>query len=83
LEAGVAQRPSDIDIVWLAGYGFPPGQGGPMFMADRIGLPLVAETVQRLHGELGAWWQPAPLVLKLAREGRTFAQWQAERARPA
>jgi len=83
LEAGVAQRPSEIDIVWLAGYGFPPGQGGPMFMADRIGLPLVAETVQRLHGELGAWWQPAPLVLKLAREGRTFAQWQAERARPA
>lgn len=83
IEQGVAQRPSDIDIVWLAGYGFPPAQGGPMFMADRIGLPVVAQTVQRLHDELGAWWQPAPLLLKLAREGRTFAQWQAERVKSA
>jgi 3-hydroxyacyl-CoA dehydrogenase len=82
VEAGVAQRPSDIDIVWLAGYGFPPAQGGPMFMADRIGLPVVAETVQRLSRELGAWWQPAPLLLKLAGEGRTFAQWQAEQTSP-
>ena len=80
LELGVAQRPSDIDIVYLAGFGFPVAQGGPMFMADRIGLPVVAATVQRLHAELGAWWQPAPLLLKLAREGGSFSQWQAERA---
>jgi 3-hydroxyacyl-CoA dehydrogenase len=81
LEQGIAMRPSDIDIVWLAGYGFPPAQGGPMFMADRIGLPVVAEAVQRLHAELGAWWEPAPLLMQLAHEGRTFAQWQAERSK--
>ena len=80
LEKGVAQRPGDIDIVFLTGYGFPADQGGPMAMADRIGLDRVAATVQRLHAELGAWWEPAPLLLQLAREGKTFAQWQAERA---
>ena len=80
LDKGIAQRPSDIDIVCLAGYGFPAAQGGPMFMADRIGLPAVAEVVQRLHAQLGAWWEPAPLLLQLAREGSSFAQWQAQRA---
>jgi 3-hydroxyacyl-CoA dehydrogenase len=83
LEQGIAMRPSDIDVVWLAGYGFPPAQGGPMFMADRIGLSVVAAAVQRLHAELGAWWEPAPLLMQLAEAGRTFAQWQAERTRPA
>jgi 3-hydroxyacyl-CoA dehydrogenase len=80
LEKGVAQRPGDIDIVFLTGYGFPADQGGPMAMADRIGLGTVAATVQRLYAELGAWWEPAPLLLQLAREGKTFAQWQTERA---
>ena len=50
-----------------------------MFMADRIGLARVAARVQALHAELGAWWEPAPLLLQLAREGRSFAQWQAAR----
>jgi 3-hydroxyacyl-CoA dehydrogenase len=79
LERGVALRPGDIDVVYLTGYGFPSAQGGPMFMADRIGVARVAEEVQRLHAALGAWWEPAPLLLKLAREGRSFAQWQAAR----
>ena len=79
LELGIAQRPGDIDVVYLTGYGFPAAQGGPMFMADRIGLPVVAERVKALHAELGAWWTPAPLLLQLAGEGRTFAQWQAAR----
>lgn len=83
LQQGAAMRPSDIDMVWLAGYGFPSAQGGPMFMADRIGLHVVADTVQRLHAHLGAWWEPAPLLLQLAREGRTFGHWQAERSKPA
>ena len=77
LEHGIAQRPSDIDIVYLAGYGFPADQGGPMFMADRIGLPRVSAAVQRLHRQLGAWWEPAPLLLKLSREGSSFGEWQA------
>ncbi len=76
LEKGIAQRASDIDLVMLTGYGFPAAQGGPMFMADRIGLAEVAQTVQRLHEKHGAWWQPAPLLLQLARSGGTFAAWR-------
>ncbi|MEZ5649301.1 MAG: 3-hydroxyacyl-CoA dehydrogenase NAD-binding domain-containing protein [Burkholderiaceae bacterium] len=79
LERGIAQRPSDIDIVFLRGYGFPPEQGGPMFMADRIGLGRVAATVRRLHDAHGAWWEPAPLLLQLAAEERSFADWQRNR----
>lgn len=80
LEQGVALRPGDIDVVYLTGYGFPAAQGGPMFMADRIGLARVATAVQRLHAELGAWWEPAPLLLRLAGEGSSFARWQAGRS---
>lgn len=80
LEKGVAMRPSDIDLVMLTGYGFPAAQGGPMFMADRIGLGEIARRVQALHAELGAWWEPAPLLLQLASEGRSFGQWQTDRA---
>lgn len=79
LELGVAQRPGDIDVVYTTGYGFPVAQGGPMAMADRIGLERVAGAVQRLHRELGAWWAPAPLLLQLAAQGSGFAQWQAAR----
>ena len=80
LEHGIALRPSDIDLVYLSGYGFPAAQGGPMFMADRIGLGAVAARVQQLHRQLGAWWEPAPLLLQLAAQGRSFADWQRERA---
>ena len=73
LELGIAQRASDIDVVFTLGYGFPVGQGGPMCMADRIGLKHVAERVQHWHQRLGPWWQPAPLLLKLAAEGRGFS----------
>jgi 3-hydroxyacyl-CoA dehydrogenase len=54
-----------------------------MFMADRIGLREVCAAVERLHQGLhpghGAWWEPAPLLRRLAREGRSFAQWAQER----
>ncbi len=73
LELGIAQRASDIDLVFLTGYGFPAAQGGPMFMAERIGLGHLAQRVQHWHARLGAWWQPAPLLLKLAEQGRGFA----------
>lgn len=76
LEKGIALRASDIDITYITGYGFPAQQGGPMFMADRIGLANVLADIERLHAEYGYWWQPAPLLQKLVREGRTFASLQ-------
>ncbi len=76
LDKGIALRASDIDIVYITGYGFPAAQGGPMFMADRIGVAHVADAVKRLHAQHGAWWEPAPLLLRLAREGRNFADVQ-------
>jgi 3-hydroxyacyl-CoA dehydrogenase len=76
LEHGIALRPSDIDIVYLTGYGFPAAQGGPMHMADRIGLPKVLDAVRRLHAEQGFWWQPAPLLERLVAESRCFADLQ-------
>jgi 3-hydroxyacyl-CoA dehydrogenase len=80
LELGIAQRPGDIDVVYLTGYGFPVAQGGPMFMADRIGLDVIAQAVLGLHAELGAWWEPAPLLLELARRRGSFASWHAARS---
>jgi 3-hydroxyacyl-CoA dehydrogenase len=74
LEDGIAARASDIDVVYLAGYGFPRHRGGPMLYADTVGLANVVRTLKRFASEPGAeeWWQPAPLLVKLAEEGRTF-----------
>ncbi len=80
LELGIALRPSDIDTVYLTGYGFPAQHGGPMFLADKIGLANVLADIERFHQEHGVWWQPAPLLQKLAREGKTFASLQASAA---
>lgn len=74
LEQGIALRASDIDIVFVTGYGFPAERGGPMFWADGIGLDRVCEAVQRLHAEHGYWWTPAPLLERLAAHGGTFAE---------
>ena len=49
-----------------------PIGGGPMYMADRIGLDKVLADIQRFHAQDGFWWQPAPLLEKLAREGKSF-----------
>lgn len=78
LEKGIALRPSDIDITYLTGYGFPAHQGGPMYLADRIGLEQVLADIRRLHARDGFWWQPAPLLEQLVREGRCFADLQAQ-----
>ena len=77
LEAGIAQRPSDIDIVYVTGYGFPARHGGPMYHADRIGLPRVLSAIQRFHATHGHWWQPAPLLERLVAEGKSFGDLQA------
>ena len=75
LEEGIAQRASDIDMVYLTGYGFPLYRGGPMLYADMLGLYNVVRSMARLatnaHAD-PAFWQPAPLLAKLAAEGKTF-----------
>jgi 3-hydroxyacyl-CoA dehydrogenase len=80
LEEGIALRASDIDVIYLTGYGFPAFRGGPMFYADRRGLGEVYERVKALHAEHGPRWQPAPLLERLAREGSTFRQFDTARA---
>ena len=73
LEEGIALRASDIDMVYLTGYGFPAYRGGPMFYADTVGLKNVLKSIQRFQsGYQGAVWKPAPLLVKLANEGRKF-----------
>ncbi len=72
LEEGIALRASDIDIVYIYGYGFPRYRGGPMFYADTVGLDKVYESVKRFHQVHGEFWKPAPLLERLAREGGTF-----------
>jgi 3-hydroxyacyl-CoA dehydrogenase len=75
LEEGVAQRASDIDMVYLTGYGFPLYRGGPMFYADEVGLYNVVAAMGRFasnpHGDSG-FWKPAPLLARLANEGKRF-----------
>jgi 3-hydroxyacyl-CoA dehydrogenase len=73
LEEGIALRPGDIDVIYLTGYGFPAWRGGPMFYADTIGLENVYADVKRFHETHGFFWRPAPLLEKLAREGKRFA----------
>ncbi|SEB24836.1 3-hydroxyacyl-CoA dehydrogenase [Variovorax sp. YR216] len=73
LEQRVALRPSDIDIVYLTGYGFPAHHGGPMYLADRIGLASVLADIQRYNARDGFWWRPAPLLERLVEENRRFA----------
>ena len=72
LEEGIAQRASDIDIVYLFGYGYPRFRGGPMFTADLIGLPKVLDAVKRYEQTVGPWWKPAAILEKLAAEGGRF-----------
>jgi 3-hydroxyacyl-CoA dehydrogenase len=73
LEEGIALRASDIDMVYLTGYSFPLYRGGPMFYADTVGLPNVLAAIQKYaRGHHGEAWKPAPLLVKLAGEGKGF-----------
>jgi 3-hydroxyacyl-CoA dehydrogenase len=75
LEEGIAQRASDIDVVYLAGYGFPVQRGGPMYHAGRVGLNLVVRRMREFatnkHAE-PEFWKPARLIARLAAAGSTF-----------
>lgn len=72
LGAGVAQRASDIDIVYAFGYGFPRFRGGPMFYADTLGLDRVLAATRRYEARSGEIWTPAPLLVEQAASGRGF-----------
>lgn len=73
LEEGIAARPLDIDIIWINGYGFPGYKGGPMFWADKIGLQNIVDAYAKYAKQFGDhYWQPAPLLAKLAKEGKGF-----------
>jgi 3-hydroxyacyl-CoA dehydrogenase len=74
LEAGTAMRAVDIDIVYINGYGFPSWRGGPMFYAGEIGLNRVLGRIEEFRARHGDdLWAPAPLLVSLAAEGRTFS----------
>jgi 3-hydroxyacyl-CoA dehydrogenase len=74
LQDGIAARASDIDLVYLNGYGFPRHRGGPMLYADTVGLSNIVRALNRFAAEPGAdpSWEPAPLLVQLAAEGRTL-----------
>ena len=74
LEEGLAMRPGDIDIVWMYGYGFPRYRGGPMFWADLVGVKQIYDVMSRLHDEHGDWLEPAPLLRRLAEQGKGFGE---------
>ena len=72
LDDGIALRASDIDIVWINGYGFPRWRGGVMRWADHVGLGAIHAAIARLN-ESQDYWEPAPLLSRLAGEGKSFA----------
>jgi 3-hydroxyacyl-CoA dehydrogenase len=77
LEEGIAAKSSDIDVIYVYGYGFPVYRGGPMQYADEIGLKTVFDAMCKYRDELGEhgknWFEPAPLLKKLAEQGKRFA----------
>ena len=73
LEDGIAQRSSDIDLVYLNGYGFPPYRGGPMFYGDLIGLDKVLAKTKEWQGKDGDVFKPSALLEKLVAEGKKFS----------
>ena len=72
LEEGYALRVSDIDTIFVNGYGFPAWRGGPMWYADTVGLKNVYDRVSEFHRDFGELWRPAPLLKQLAEQGRGF-----------
>jgi 3-hydroxyacyl-CoA dehydrogenase len=72
LEEGKAIRASDIDTIWITGYGFPIYRGGPMYHADQVGLAKVVERLEHYEKQMGDFFKPAALLKKLAAEGKKF-----------
>jgi 3-hydroxyacyl-CoA dehydrogenase len=80
LEEGVALRASDIDVIYVYGYGFPAHRGGPMWYADAIGPKAALDRIREFEREHGPAWKPAALLERLAAENRSFAQFDHEKA---
>ena len=78
LEEGLALRASDIDVIWLNGYGFPAYRGGPMHYADTVGAKLIYDAVRRYETAHGETWRPAPLLERLAKDSGRFADFGRE-----
>jgi 3-hydroxyacyl-CoA dehydrogenase len=77
----LAYRASDIDVVWTSGYGFPRWRGGPMFYADTLGLKQVLARIEAIRAVYGdAYWRPSPLLVELAMQGGTFADFDRTRS---
>ena len=75
LEEGIASRASDIDVIWLNGYGFPRYLGGPMCYADELGLDKVVATIKQFEQQFGSrYWSPAPLLMRLLENGQRLAE---------
>jgi len=79
LDEGFAMRPGDVDVIYVYGFGFPRHRGGPMFYADTVGLDTVLARIFRYQKDFGDYWQPAPLLARLAASGGNFYSWSAER----
>jgi 3-hydroxyacyl-CoA dehydrogenase len=79
LDEGYALRPGDIDVIYVYGFGFPRHHGGPMFYADSVGLGTVLDRVRHYRAQFGDYWEPAPLLLRLAESGGTFYGWSTEK----
>ena len=73
LEEKIAVRPSDLDVIWINGYGWPVYRGGPMFYADLVGLDKILEVMKKFQAEHGDDFKPAPLLEKLVKEGKNFS----------
>ena len=77
LEEGMAQRPGDIDVTWLNGYGWPQDKGGPMFLGDKVGLQRVLDVVERVAKNVPEI-QVSNLLRSMAKDGRKFADLPAQ-----
>lgn len=78
LEEGIAYRSGDIDVVWVSGYGFPDHRGGPMFMADALGLQTIVARLAHyatVRGNAHGYWTASPLLVSLAAHGKQVSQW--------
>ena len=73
-------RASDIDVIYINGYGFPAWRGGPMFYADSVGLKRIVERISEFEGELGPRWKLSALLADLAKAGKSFRAFDKERA---
>ena len=75
LEEKIALRASDIDVIWINGYGWPAWRGGPMHYADSLGLRSLVSNIEYFQSAFGETFKPAPLLATLAAQGGAFAGW--------